>query len=188
MVPDPLTALQALWDKDNMQLWAEGVAMPSFPGRGRHELQPSSTLVVWTAPPGPREWERALSRVQPTQVYLFALDPELDALELFLKRLAGLVKHALSAYGGRLGWEPLAAATAQRVETVQAGLRWMVARGWFTLIQKASDSAVVRNGGDRDAEQESAARQVVEELLRETAAYRTYFRESEARRLVERQC
>jgi len=113
-VPDPLASLRALWEAPpgGMQLWAEAVVPAGFPSRERQGLEPGPALVVWTLPPGPRVWREVLQRVAPEQVYLFAADPELDTLDAFLRRLAGLVKHALSAYNGRLEWEPLAAAMA----------------------------------------------------------------------------
>jgi len=183
-IAEPLAVLRALWEESTMQLWAEAVAVPGFAARGRGELQPGPTLVVWTIPPGPGVWEQALRRVQPTQVYLFAIEPGLDALDAFLRRLAGLVKHALSAYNGRLEWEVLAAAMAHRVDTVQAGLRWLLAHGLVSLVTQEDGAIIVEGGGRSDAVAEHSARSELEELLRETAAYRAYFCQAEAKRLV----
>jgi len=181
---DPLAALQALWEESAMQLWAEAAAVTGFAARGRDELQPGSALVVWTIPPGPRVLEQALDRVKPEQVYLFAIDPELDAMDAFLRRLTGLVKHALSAYDGRLEWEALAAAVAHRVCTVQAGVRWLMARGLASPLEERDDAIIVEGGGVRDEGAERITRREVEELLRETAAYRAHFCQADAKRLV----
>jgi hypothetical protein len=140
--------------------------------------------VAWTAPPGPAEWAAALRCVRAQQVYLFAVDAGLDAADAFLRRLAGLAKHALQAYGGRLAWEALAAGIGQRIVTVQAGVRWLAALGVCTIVEEWGDAVAVASGGLRDPEQESAARSTVEALLRETAAYRRYFREADSRKLV----
>ncbi len=89
-----------------------------------------ATLAIWTAPPGPAELRAALAQVGPARVCLFARDPGADTPEAFIRRLTGLVKHAL--------WPPapdvrrsrqLAAATAQRTATVWLGLAWLAARG-----------------------------------------------------------
>ncbi len=183
-VAQPLPMLQALWDAQTMQLWAEGLQVPELPARGRHDLQPRGTLAVWTAPPGPKEWEHVLQRVQPQRVYLFAVDATLDAPEAFLRRLAGLVKHALDAYGGRLEWEMLAAATGQRIETVQAGARWLAARGVIALVTEGAAATATPGDAQRDAQAAAGAQTTVEALLRETAAYRAYWRTADARRLL----
>jgi single-stranded-DNA-specific exonuclease len=183
-MPEPLAALRALWEAPPMQLWAEAVVPPGFPSRDRQGLELGPALVVWTLPPGPRVWQGALRRVAPGQVYLFAVDPGLDTLDAFLRRLAGLVKHALSAYNGRLEWPPLAAAMAHQVETVQVGLRWLIAHGIVAVVEQEEGAVIVEGGGTEDAAAEAAARDALAELLRETAAYRAYFRTTEARGLV----
>jgi single-stranded-DNA-specific exonuclease len=183
-LPEPLPALQALWEQGTMQLWAEAVPVPGFPARSRSELEPAPALVVWTTPPGPGPWQEVLRTVQPEQVYLFAVAPELDALDAFLRRLAGLVKHALSAYNGRLEWHALAAAMAHRTETVQTGVRWLMARGQVSLVTEEDDAIIVEGGGASDEEAVRATRRQVQELLRETEAYRAYFQQADARRLV----
>jgi single-stranded-DNA-specific exonuclease len=180
----PEAALRALWDAPAMQLWAEVVLPLGFPSRDRQGLQAGPALVVWTLPPGPRVWQDALRRVAPGQVYLFAVDPGLDALDPFLRRLAGLVKHALSAYNGRLEWRALAAAMAHRVETVQAGLRWLIAHGTVCLVAREEGAVIVEGGGAEDAAAEGTARAALAGLLRETAAYRAYFRTAETRALL----
>jgi single-stranded-DNA-specific exonuclease len=183
-VPEPLPALRALWETPPMQLWAEVVVPPGFPSRDRQGLEPGPALVLWTLPPGPRVWQEALRRVSPQQVYLFAADPGLDTLDAFLRRLAGLVKHALSAHNGRLEWESLAAAMGHRIETVQVGVRWLTAHGTVSLVEQEEGAVIVEGGGTEDTAAEAAAHDTLAGLLRETAAYRAYFRRAEARGLV----
>jgi hypothetical protein len=181
----PLPTLRALWQEGAMQLWAEAAAVADLPARARQELQPSDELVVWTAPPGPRVWQEALGRVRPQQVYLFALDTQLDGMEAFLRRLAGVVNYALNTSEGRLEWQALAAAMAHREDTVQAGLRWWAARGQLAVLGESAESAVIVKGaGECDKAGERAATSQLQELLRETAAYRAYFRQVDARTLV----
>ena len=122
--------------------------------------------------------------VKPAQVYLFAIDPRLDTLDAFLRRLTGLVKHALSAYDGRLEWEALAAAMAHRVHTVQAGVRWLMARGLLSPLEEQDEAIIVEGGGKKDVDRERVLQRELEELLRETAAYRKHFREADAKSLV----
>lgn len=181
--PHPLPTLQALWE-DGMVLWAEVGTPPGFSSRNRVSLEKSRALVVWTTPPGPKVWEDALCRVRPTELYLFATRPDVDEIGTFLRRLAALVKHALSAYGGHLQWEQLAAAMAHRVETVQAGLRWFIAGGQVSLVTSTDDGIVLEGGGVRGAQEEDTARRALQESLRETAAFRTYFEQAPLESLI----
>jgi len=179
---DPLAALRALW-RDEMQIWAEGVEVLGFEAGGRHQLRLGSELVLWTIPPGPRVLASAMERMKPSRVYLFAMDPGLDALEPFVRRLLGLLKHALDAYEGLLDWQTLATAMGHRERTVHAGVRWLAARGMVGFKERDA-TVIIAECGVKDEEAEDAAHCELEELLRETTAYRAYFRQAEARGLV----
>lgn len=183
-VKEPLPILQALWEEGKVALWSEAVIVPGFPAYGRNALQPNRILAVWTIPPAPRVWKQVLQRVQPAQVFLFGIDPGLDTLDAFLRRLTGLVKHALSAYNGKLNWEALAVAMAHCEETVQVGVRWLIAHGLISPVTQQGEAFIVEGGGRTDESAERIVRRELEELLHETAAYRAYFREADARRLV----
>jgi len=183
-IAQPEPALRALWDAEVMQLWAEGERVAGITGRGRYELLPGKHLVVWTVPPAPGVWRRALSEVRPQRVFLFALGAPFDEVEGFLDGVAGLVRHALRAYGGRLDWPRMAQALAHREDTLQAGVRWLVARGQVTRVGQEPDAWVVTSGGERDENAERSTYRAVHEHLQETAAYREHFRHSDALQLV----
>jgi hypothetical protein len=83
--------------------------------------------------------------------------------------------------------EQLAAATAQRVSTVRAGLDWLAARGQIEILELATDDWHLAAGkGAPDAAQAESARARLELLLAETAAYRAYFLHAPASALVRR--
>ncbi len=180
LLPSPLPVLQALWDADTMQIWGEAVSLTGLPAFGRSQLQHGRALVVWTAPPSPRIWQEVLQHVRPGQVYLFAVDPQLDRLDTFLRRLGGLVKHAVGTRSGRLEWVELAAAMAHRVQTVRAGVRWLAAKGHVSLVAEEDVTAILEGGGVADPEEERTVRRQLQDLLSETAAYRRYYREAES--------
>jgi hypothetical protein len=169
-------------------VWGEGLATAEVPEgvrlRDRLALQPAETLVIWTAPPGVREWEAALATVAPKEVVLVCLDPGLDAPRAFLQRLAGVVKYALREYAGRTRLATLAAATAQTEWAVRLGLRWLAARGQVAFDAEGS-RVVLRPAGDGTAaeDRERIERQLWAEL-HESAAYRAYLRAADADRLV----
>jgi hypothetical protein len=135
------------------------------------------------------ELRAALARAIPARVYLFGLDPGLDRPDALVHRLAGLVKHALSAHGGRTTLASLAAATAQREATVLAALEWLVARGDMRMESSGGDALLLEGSLPAKraplAEPEVArVRARLEALLAETAAYRAFFRNADAGTLV----
>ncbi len=174
---DPETVLRALMAKGQVQIWAEGNGPAGIEVCSRGELVPGPRLAVWTLPPGPGVLQAALDRVQPEQILLFAHDPGMDESGAFLQRLAGLVKFALQAREGQVNLEAAAARTAQRVNTVQAGLEWLKVRGQIVIVERADDAWRLMAGeGDGDPQAIEVARDRLNALLAETAAYRAYVR------------
>lgn len=162
---------------DELVLWAEAEARARLSGQGRYELRPARALVLWTTPPGPAELRAALERVSPKELYLFCVSPGLDEPEAFLKRLGGLVKHALNSGEGKTQLSTLAVATAQREATVEIGLRWLAARGLVKLRQQGDNISLAPASGqvaENEAVQQLMARLC--SLLEETAAYRAFLR------------
>jgi single-stranded-DNA-specific exonuclease len=167
--------LHGLLAKGELQVWAEGKSLAGIETHTRRELAPGAHLAVWTLPPGPRELEAALARVEPETVYLFAHNPNLDDAGAFLQRLAGLVKYALQARDGQLDLESVAAATAQRTRTVQAGLEWLAARGQIAIAERGDNVWKVASGsGQGDSSAANTTKSQLEALLAETSAYRRY--------------
>ncbi|HEB66251.1 MAG TPA: single-stranded-DNA-specific exonuclease RecJ [Chloroflexi bacterium] len=172
-------AAAARWlSRPGTVVWAEGGLLPQ--GRGRHELEPAKTLVVWSAPPSEAILQRTLERVQPQTVVLVARDPRLDEPQVFLRRLAGMVKYALQTYEGRIVLEKAAAALAQRLDTLLAGLAWLAAEGHITLLEGDEETYRVGTGSGKRQPQEAAALAGrIRSLLEETAEYRRYVRQAD---------
>ena len=178
--PHPRTLLTPLLARDDVQVWVEG-GQEGVSGRSRYDLETSETLVVWTSPPDPAIWWHVLEQVAPTTLYLFAVDPGTDTPAAFLKRLAGLVKHALRNKAGVVYVTDLAAATAQREVTVRMGVTWLEASGHIAVLEDSGGILRLAPGTQRRAESagphDDAARIVadLQSLLAETAAYRRHF-------------
>ncbi len=173
-ISNPGEVLTGLVERKGVQVWAEGDAAAAE-GRGRHRLMPGPALAVWTIPPGRAELLAALEHVSPQAVYLFGQPPGSDDLQGFLTRLAGLVKHVLNQNDGVTSLVALAAATAQKETTVQAGLEWLASRGQMRLVEATDDTLTLAPG---DGHTDSEARHIqarVEALLEETSAYRNFF-------------
>ncbi len=181
--PRPREALARLQAEEEMVVWREGAAAADLPGCDRTSLLPGRTLAIWTTPPGPAELAAALAAVAPARVYLFGLAPGADSLDTFLRRLAGLVKHALRARGGRVSVAALAVAAAQREAAVHLGLAWLAERGDVQIVAQTGDEMLLAPGAatGSDAAQVLAR---LRDLLAETAAYRAYFAVADKDRLV----
>jgi single-stranded-DNA-specific exonuclease len=180
----PLAILQRLLAEGDVQVWREAEAIGMLGGRHRYELQPSEALAIWTAPPSPAELHHALGTVSPSKVYLFGLPPEAASPEGFLQRLAGLLKHALKASQGRTSLPALAAATAQRSNTVRLGLDWMAGRGHIRLLSQDGDQVVIAAGDGLPSPQLPEQEAQLRAALAETAAYRAYFLKADKDSLV----
>ena len=185
----PRVRLERLLQDEAPLVWAEGQAVQllkkaGIPSVDRFHLSPSSSLVIWTSPPGRQELATALQAVAPERVYLFAIQPEDTKPTQFLQRLAGLVKFALKSKEGCLDLHDLGTATAQREATVQKGLEWLEAAGHIQIIEHSGTQirlspgqVVVMPGTDKIESQLRA-------LLEETAAYRAYFARAAASGLI----
>lgn len=157
------------------QIWAEGLLEPLAGGRTRAWLEPAEALVVYTCPPSQAVLQAALGQAAPQIVYLFAVDPGLDASQVFLERLAGLVKHNLQAKNGSGRLDNLAGALGHRAATVVAGLDWLQARGQihYTLGRNGQLDIQAAKNPPTDAR---GAADRLRALLAETRAYRAYYR------------
>lgn len=166
---------EVLADDPAALVWREADA--SLSGSNRLELKEAATLIVWTTPPGPEEWQAALDVVKPGRIVVFNQRPAELTMEAFLQRLGGLLKFVLNAKGGETSLRELAAAMAQRTDAVRYGLSWFQHSGQLEVeIRTKGRVSVVRNlAHDRPAGN-SSEQVVFEKLLRtvlaETVAYR----------------
>lgn len=166
--------------ESDLLVWCE--ADGPVEGVSRTGLRAASALAVWTAPPGPAEWQMLLDKVMPTRIYLFGVDPGLDIPAVFLKRLSGLVKAAAKRERA-IDLCDLAAAMAHRQAAVRAGLRLLQAEGRITFAEDAAGAVTLKVQAHAGSSALEDARRELIWLLQETAAYRRYWRG--ARNLLE---
>ena len=185
--PRPRRTVKKLLAQEDIQVWGEAETRAEVAGQNRYELGPSKILAIWATPPGPAELQAVLEKVSPETVYLFGMDPGLDRPEEFLKRLAGLTKHALNSNQGRANVSTLAAATAQREATVRAGLAWLGARGHLVVLGEEGDEIHLAAGSQTASDDLPQIAARLKALLEETAAYRAHFARAEKETLVSSQ-
>lgn len=165
-------------------LWREGEALQEYHGANRYQLSEHPTLVIGSIPPGRQELAAALEIVSPVHVVLFAFPPGSDQPEAFLKRLAGLAQYAKQARGGIIALSDLAAATGQREVTVQWGIDWLVARGFFSVSEIDAGVWSLSGRGVADPQEQQRIERGIRYLLDETAAFRAYYRSAQPTSLL----
>ena len=151
-------------------VWREGEI--DIAGRRRTELTEAETLIVWTAPPGPVEWQAALDRVKPRRIVFFGQCPPELSVEQFLQKLGGLLKFALKARAGETTIAELAGALAQREDAVRHGLRWFAQGGQIAVDIREDGAIKVKRLEGGEAREQSALEGLLRGTLEETAAYR----------------
>jgi len=112
------------------------------------------------------------------------VNPKLDDPEAFLKRLVGLVKHAIRTREGRARVSTLAAATAQRAAAVSAGIAWLLARGNVAIVEEQGDEIRFAAGGGIVSPDLPRVAAELKAMLEETAAYRAHFARADAASLI----
>jgi len=187
---DPEAVLGDLRAETEVLVWSEGKG--DLPGVSRHELAPAERLAVWTIPPGGPELRTALEGVSPSTVYLFAVEPNagLGHLRGFLTHLARLTKRAIASAGGVAEIAALAAGTAHREETVEAGLDWLEAKGHLVVLDERPGVVHLAPGDGAGSERASTVdpskiEKRLRGLLEETRAYRGYVARADADALIQ---
>lgn len=178
---DPEHSIQQLHDT---LVWAEGKHIPNPQCVTRHDLRPAASLAIWTTPPGADELRAALDAVNPAKVYLFAVNPGTDAVQAFLQHFGGLVKHVLGTSDGKTSIAALAAAGAHRESTVRAAIDWLAARGHVRVVREEEGTIWLAPADQPSGEDQTKTTARLASLLQETAAYRGYFRRTDAKLLL----
>lgn len=145
----------------------------------RLQLRSSETLIVWSIPPSAEIWAAALATVSPERLILFGGRNESENLAAFLERLAGLVKYSVNRRGGAVGLEALAAATGQGERTAQVGLQVLRALGKLDYQVQASGEYLLQRADKAATDELDKLRRRLDMLLRESRAYRAYWRTME---------
>ena len=160
-------------------IWREGNSNGDPKGLQRAHLVPAEMLVIWNPPPGRMELKQALDQVRPAVVALFANQIGSDEPQVFLTQLIGLVRHALRTRAGEISIGHFAGLLNQRENTINLGIRWLVARGFVRQAEQAEDMVVLAEPGVPNPLAAAALEQDIKTALEETAAYRVYYRRAD---------
>ncbi|MCC6147919.1 MAG: single-stranded-DNA-specific exonuclease RecJ [Anaerolineaceae bacterium] len=177
-------ALRQLESYEDVLIWREGEDTQDFPGAGRHNLSPCTTLAFWHSPPGSQELVRILEITTPERVVFLDMDIPPDAPHIFLARLSGLVKHVISARKGKIALPELAGATGQREATLKLGLEWLAIKGWIQFSIVDNQLVITSSPGTTEPSRLPEIEHALAVLLKETAAFREYYRRTDPARLL----
>jgi hypothetical protein len=181
-VPHPEDRLKE-YMHDDILLWDE---MNNHPGYSvnRNQLKKAKTLIVWNPPPGRNELTQVLRTVQPSEIILFAVPGGIDTPSEFLKKLTGMVRFALRTKSGQIDLNALAGALNQRSTAVEAGLRWLSARGFIRIVMETSNIFEIAEGGVPDEDKVIVMETALRNILRETSAFRSFYAHSNLREVL----
>ena len=182
---DPRAQLtRCLTEYSEVSVWGEGQLPENFPFKGRHELEQTPHLVMWTIPPSQSVLHKVIHQNQPKTVTVFGVDPQLDDQNRFLSRLGGIAKYAIAHMGGGVSLERLAAACASQAETVQIGLQLWGARGELT-VEFEGDSVYLTAGTNEPVPTAIENYEtILKSLLEESRAFRGYFKRCDLKTLL----
>ena len=164
---------------EGVPIFVEGKA--EIRGKNRYELEKSDELVVYSSPPGSREWRAILEKVQPQKIYLVGVNPPEVTPKDFLTHLAGLVKYTIAKKKGKTQISALAVVTAQREATIRLGLEWLSAGGQVVVevegdeVLLSQTSEVLKTSKVSGKYAQAELFTAVKGLLAETVAFREQF-------------
>lgn len=159
-------------------IWAEGLVNGQIESLARHEVGSTDELVLWNCPPSGTILRSVLEVANPNRVYVYGVMTEWDDLEPFINRLAGLCKFAVSRKNGRANLQELTSAMAHTKAAVRLGLEWLENAKKIVIEEEDRDSLVI---GLMEKPKEmpislDITMDQLAPLLRETKAFRNYFR------------
>jgi len=173
--------LKQILAREEVVIWAEGEAIKKLAAENIHasdrlSITPGLVLAIWTTPPGRKELQAVLEYVKPVRVLVFAISPEIEPPDVFLRRLAGMVKYSIKSQQGILQLERLAAVTAQRVAVVRKGIAWLEDKGYYKVVSEEAGEVMVEENvdGNRSVEINKTSREL-SALMQEVRSYREYF-------------
>ena len=177
---DPWLALaKAREQRPEAQIWAEVDAVDG--ALDRSKLQSGETLIVWTAPASAQIWEAALATVSPRRLVLIGVGSATESPNAFLARLYGLAKYRVNHGDGMATLDELAAACGQTERTAQVGLQLLRAQGRLDFALRAGGRYKLRMSDAPPSDKLDIFQRRLTLLLRESRAYRKYWRKANQR-------
>ena len=180
---DPLKTLAGLTDKyPESIIWAEFNLPSGFNTYPRGDLQQSPVLIVWTTPPSPTVFLKALKTVSPEVVFLFSEDPMAMDNKLILEAIHGMLLHLHSS---QKAYDPplFAQKIAQTTALIEMGIKWIHYHGDYDL-SLLDENNLVQPGRGSPLPDFPRVNQKFSLLLQEIASYRAYYKKADKKYLL----
>jgi hypothetical protein len=174
-----INAVLEQWTGEPVTLiWAEGPNVSHIPAVTRFALKPSNRLVILTPPPSMAVLNQALKLVSPVEVILFSMQPADDSLQGFLKEIARQTRNGLANGQTEFSILHFAGDLGQTTETILAGWEWWRLRG--ELEYSINDDRVsISRASSHPSPKIQSHTMHLQNLLKETAAFRSYYRRAD---------
>ncbi len=181
--PAPDAELSSFISTPGLTIWAESNAPKGIPSSQRTDLQKSDTLVIWTTPPNREVFKQAIDRVDPNKIIFFASDPNIQTLKIFITKLHGLLKYMLendsSPFFSKFAAQSIAATPA----LIDVGLDWIHSHGDYDLSLFSSQYKILP-GPRENLVGFPLIDKKLKFMLKEVAAYRSYFKKAKLETLL----
>lgn len=172
--PDPHKKILSYVSLPSTQIWAESNSPEGISASSRSNLSKSDTLVIWTTPPSRDIFSHVINSVKPKNVVFFAIDPEVQTLREFVTKLHGLLKYVMDTNEKSFDFQKAAQQIAVTPALIEVGLNWIHDHGDYDLSQ-FSESCKITPGPRENLPGFEKIDKILKLLLREAAAYRSYF-------------
>ncbi len=186
-VVDPHAALNVVLSSEtSIVVWNEGLVL-DVPSVRRTDLYEASVLVVWTCPASPAVLRDALFNIKPQKVVLFAETPLPSEVDKLVRSCAGLAKHALNVYDGRLDLRRGAGALGVTEGIIQRGVKLASIRFQVFRVVKSQPNkhAILLQWGRGGAsDKETILWEQLSAAIDEMHAYHRFYKRSAAQSLL----
>lgn len=172
--PAPNEKLLSYLSTPNSIVWAELNSPEEIGSYSRTDLHISDTLVIWTTPPSREVFKRALQQVEPKEIVFFAVDPDVQTLKKFITKLLGLLKYLLETGNLSFDSQRFSQSIAATPALIEVGLEWIHLHGDYDL-SLFSSNCQISPGPRENLKGFEAIDKKLKFMLREVAAYRSYF-------------
>jgi len=139
--------------------------------------------VFWTTSPSREIFKHALDITSPNKIAFFALDPDVQTLKKFITKLHGLLKFIQENNIGSFDSLKASQSIAVTPALIDVGLQWIHLHGDYDLSLFSPDCKILP-GPRVNLEGFEIVDQKLKFLLREVAAYRSYFSKAKLETLL----
>jgi single-stranded-DNA-specific exonuclease len=175
----PVKELEVFQGKPDLIVWSEGTSSLPVSGYDRLNLQPASTLVIWSMPPNIETLRAVVKAVNPDVIHWFITSPLEQELGFYLKSLSKKIKADLQDGQTEIDLRQIAAQLAVSTGIAKLGIEWLACEGNITLVSITDDHAKIAVGGSVDDFRKQSLRQALLQAFNELHSFKSYLKRVE---------